>query len=511
MTLRVPSPEISVARILPPYLLVIRKFAFYVMLLAFGAYAARQIGRMHLFEWDESRYVLNAFEMMRSGDWVALRFGGELDQVFMKPPFAIWLMAILFKLFGYSQFIARAPSLVFGLGTGVLLYRFLLDRGTDLEVAALASLGLVMCWGFYGYHGYTGADLDAALAFFNTLSFIAIYLAFIEGRPRWCLVLGCSLGLGFLVKSVSGILPAAFVAPAVLLSRDRGNAWIKEAAQAAGLAVVVAVPWLAFRQFGYDDNYVPRMLGFVLGAIDQPVDNHAGGLWFYLDYVVIQLGPWFYAALASAGAGVYMFLRSAPEVRRDALRRPALRTGVYACLCALIYYIAFTSSQTKVGWYFIPVLPLFFAIVAVGFSSFMNFLPKVVRCAVLAALVVVNVQNSYRYDRYWRMNTHTPILDVVIAPNEQWIRGRSIIIEGTLPMNAFATVEILSDRKARTFPQGTPLDAMLSAVPDADFLLTVDARRHVGNDYAATDKRLRPIRVLADGVAWPGFIQLIRR
>lgn len=511
MTTSEPSPEISAAPLLSPYPLLIRKFAFYAFLLAFGAYAARQIGRMHLFEWDESRYVLNAYEMMRGGDWVALRFGGELDQLFMKPPFVIWLMAILFKLFGYSQSIARAPSLVFGLGTGVLLYRFLLDRGIDLEVAALTSLGLVTCWGFYGYHGYTGADLDATLAFFNTLSFIAIHRAFIEGRRRWCFVLGCSLGLGFLVKSVSGILPAAFVVPAVLLSRDRGSAWIKGAAQAAGLAVAVAAPWLVFRQFGYDDNYVPRMLGFVMGAIDGPVDNHAGGFGFYLEYTVVQLGPWFYAALASVGAGAYMFLRSVPEVRRDALRSPALRTGVYACLCVLIYYIAFTSSQTKVGWYFIPVLPLFFAIVAVGFSSFMTFLPKVVRCAVLAALVAVNARSSYRYDRYWRMNTHTPILDVVIAPNEQWIRGHSIIVEGTLPMNAFATVEILSDRKARRFPQGTPLDEMLSAVPDADFLLTVDARRYLGNDYAATDNRLRPIRVLADGVTWPGFIQLIRR
>ena len=53
-----------------------------------------------------------ALDMVRSGDWVTPRLN---DMPFMdKPPLVYWIQAVLTRMFGSSEMVARAPTLLAG-------------------------------------------------------------------------------------------------------------------------------------------------------------------------------------------------------------------------------------------------------------------------------------------------------------------------------------------------------------------------------------------------------------
>ncbi|NJL99084.1 MAG: phospholipid carrier-dependent glycosyltransferase [Synechococcaceae cyanobacterium SM2_3_2] len=69
-------------------------------------------GSPYLFDWDELIYASLAREMVRSGDWLQLRIGGE--PFLEKPPLFFWLQAASFQVFGIQEAAARLPSAVAG-------------------------------------------------------------------------------------------------------------------------------------------------------------------------------------------------------------------------------------------------------------------------------------------------------------------------------------------------------------------------------------------------------------
>jgi hypothetical protein len=81
---------------------------------------------------DEPRFALIAQDMLRSGDWLIPRVGGDLYAD--KPPFYFWLMASAMALTGSLRLGFLLPSLLAGVGTVLLVYD-LLRRARGREVA----------------------------------------------------------------------------------------------------------------------------------------------------------------------------------------------------------------------------------------------------------------------------------------------------------------------------------------------------------------------------------------
>src|SRR5215218_10331318 len=81
---------------------------------------------------DEPRFALVAQDMLRSGDWLIPRVGGDLYAD--KPPVFFWLLAASMALTGSVRLGFLLPSLLAGVGTVVLVYD-LLRRVRGREVA----------------------------------------------------------------------------------------------------------------------------------------------------------------------------------------------------------------------------------------------------------------------------------------------------------------------------------------------------------------------------------------
>ena len=62
---------------------------------------------------DAVRYAYIAYHIVVSGDWISL-YDARTESLYVnKPPLLFWLLAVCYKLFGFSTFIAKLPSAIF--------------------------------------------------------------------------------------------------------------------------------------------------------------------------------------------------------------------------------------------------------------------------------------------------------------------------------------------------------------------------------------------------------------
>jgi len=464
---------------------------FYALLAAYFAYLAVRASGLPLVEWDESRNVLNAHEMLRSGDWIALRFDGALDHYNLKPPLFPWILAAAFRTFGYSELAARLPSILFGLATAALVYHFVVHVTRDRFAAAAAGLGLVTATGFHGFHAILSADVDVALAAFTTLAFVAAWFAFLEERPAWLLVLGAALGLGFMTKSLVGLLPLGTAAIAFLMRPVRKNLLDRRLAAGGALALALVLPWLLARDLLYPDHYLRLMIGHdILDRGLTVLEEHSGGAFYYLDRAMGHLGWWVFAALLAAAAVAIAALRQRGGARAALLREPAFQAAALGVATVAFHYAAFSLAASKLPWYLLPAYPPLFMVVGIGFASFMDFLAPTLRRGLLAIPLVGSLFAMAAYDA--RFASGVPEVDHLLFPFREEIRHRGLITRGALRQNTLALSHLYSDSRTWGFPEGTPLEAMLAAAPGAEFLLATDADALEGRPRLAA---LRMVRV----------------
>jgi 4-amino-4-deoxy-L-arabinose transferase-like glycosyltransferase len=465
-----------------------------------------RVSQLPLSEWDESRNVMNAYEMVKSGNWIAMTFDGSLDHWNLKPPLFIWILAAIFKGFGYSELGARIPSLLFGLGCAALVYAFLLHLAVRAEAAAALALALVTCTGFYGFHAMTSADVDPALVFFNTVAFILIYLIFIEGRVRWYPALGAALGLGFMTKSLVGLLPAGLVPIAFALHPDRRGLALRPALLAGVFFLAPILPWLIQRQTCCGDNYLSLMLTTdILRRYQTTVEQHYGDFSFYARFALSHLGIWAYAGLAAAlGVGIGL-LRKDRDGRADRFWTRSRKAGAFCVLAILFYYLAFSLSHSKLKWYMLPSYPILFALMGIGFGKLQRHRASLLLLAFMAAMVVTNAFALADYERSRR--TGVPIVDYVLHPSQKILEHRKIAAQGDLRQNGFVLARIYSDLQVATYPDSLAPDSILVRSPDAEYLIVTGAQRYL------TDPRFQSVRLVRRGATGriDGLFRIRRR
>ncbi len=88
--------------------------AFSIFFLLFNLHAGS------LASWDEALYAEVAKQILRSGNWLDLTWGGSpwVD----KPPVTVWATAVFYHLFGMHEFTARLFSALCGAGTVIVTY-----------------------------------------------------------------------------------------------------------------------------------------------------------------------------------------------------------------------------------------------------------------------------------------------------------------------------------------------------------------------------------------------------
>ena len=104
------------------------------------------LGNNAIADWDEARHGINAYEMLRSNNWIISTYQYEPDLWNLKPPFSYYLIALSYQLFGFSAFSLRIYSvisliLVFIISI-FLLYRF--SNKISIIVFDVTFLGYIL-------------------------------------------------------------------------------------------------------------------------------------------------------------------------------------------------------------------------------------------------------------------------------------------------------------------------------------------------------------------------------
>jgi 4-amino-4-deoxy-L-arabinose transferase-like glycosyltransferase len=78
------------------------------------------LGRVHLFDWDETNFAEASREMIVSGNYLQVQI--DFRPFWEKPPLFFWLQAVSMKAFGVGEFSARFVNALCGIVTLLLLY-----------------------------------------------------------------------------------------------------------------------------------------------------------------------------------------------------------------------------------------------------------------------------------------------------------------------------------------------------------------------------------------------------
>ena len=199
------------------------------------------------FDTTEARYGEISRKMVEMNDWITLWFDYG-DPYLSKPPFAFWLTALSFKLFGVREFVGRLPHLLISLAIVAMVGWLAGRRDRDARLPAGALL-----FGIFLYFVLAGAvmvDVEFTLAL--TMSMAGFWLA-MEDRERppgaidWP---AAGLFFGGLVIGLLTRGPIAVVLPAMTLVlwtvwyRRGRDAWQRLPWLSGTLATLaLSLPW----------------------------------------------------------------------------------------------------------------------------------------------------------------------------------------------------------------------------------------------------------------------------
>ena len=300
------------------------------------------LGSSALFEPDEGRNAEKAREILLLGDWVTpyQNFLPTLD----KPIFFYWLVAISFKLFGLSEWSARLPSALAGLGCIFLVYRFArLQWG--LQEGLWSSLVLITSLEFFLFSRIV--IFDMTLTLFISLALFSFYAVTQTDDPRagkrHCLLMYAAMGAGTLVKGpIALVIPGAVIFFYLLLT----GKWflLRRLNILLGTIVYFAVvaPW-----YLWVESRNPGYLRYFLW------EEHFVR---YLTPHFSRTKTWYYFFLV-LGIGFLPWSFFIPVTAKNLWNRTFTGANLLLTLWVILPFAFFSASNAKLPHYILPIYP----------------------------------------------------------------------------------------------------------------------------------------------------------
>lgn len=217
-----------------------------------------------------------ARNILESGDWVTMRLDGI--PYLEKAPLLYWIIALLYRISGVHDWVARIP-----IAFSAILLCWLVARFGSWAFGNRAGLygGLCLstCVGLFLFTRILIPDVMLTLTL--TLAFWSFLRALEEDEPHpryWAFLLAAALGAGVMLKGlIALVLPAGAALLYLLCSRQltARRTWRRlHPASGLGILLALALPWHVLATLRN-----PPFLDFTLRS--GPGQYH-GFFWFYL-------------------------------------------------------------------------------------------------------------------------------------------------------------------------------------------------------------------------------------
>ena len=174
-----------------------------------------------------------------SSSWHNFLFGSFDPSGLMtvdKPPLALWVQALSARVFGFHPLSILAPQALMGVATVALVYD-LTRRMWGRTAGFVAGLVLALTPITVAISRHNNPDALLALCCVGALWFLVRALQ--DGRTRWIVLAGVSVGLGFETKMGAALLVVPAIVAAWLWVAPRGRLAALRQLLAGGAAMVV--------------------------------------------------------------------------------------------------------------------------------------------------------------------------------------------------------------------------------------------------------------------------------
>jgi 4-amino-4-deoxy-L-arabinose transferase-like glycosyltransferase len=322
------------------------------LLIGFVLVSLCVLGIRTLVPPDEGRYAEMAREMFASGDWITTRLNGI--KYFEKPPLQTWMNALTFAVFGMGDWQARLWTGLCGI-FGVLVTGYAGARVYSPRVGLYAAL--VLGSSFYWIACSQINSLDMGLSGMMTLALGALLVAQRDDAPprerrNWMLVCWAGMALAVLSKGLIGlILPGGVLVFYTLFARDL-EIWTRlHIGKGLLLFLAIAAPW--FILVGLKNPEQPHFF-FIHEHFDRFLlkEHHReASWWMYFALLAAGVIPWFGVLLQSLAQGV----KRHTNVAGNGPER--FRPGMLLLVWVVFILAFFTSSESKLPGYLLPVFP----------------------------------------------------------------------------------------------------------------------------------------------------------
>jgi 4-amino-4-deoxy-L-arabinose transferase-like glycosyltransferase len=317
-----------------------RPYYDYVILAVLGlvcyVFFFHALGSIGLIGPDEPRYAAVAREMLVSGDYITPRLNGL--PWFEKPVLMYWGAVIGFKIFGVTEAGARLPSAVGATLCVFLVYwcsRKIWNRGTGF-VAALILATSIGCFAFA-----RAASMDMPLTTCLTMALVFFLVATNEppGRQRpWFLAFYAALGLGVLAKGPVAVLLPAISLTGFLLLRGKWDEWKSWYPQGIWVTAAIAAPWFILctivNGWAFLDTF---LITHNFERFTTSIFGHDRSVFFFIPVLLLFTFPWTFLLIS-------------------VLRRPFGRSDQLLLWWALVPFVFFSLSRSKLPGYILPIV-----------------------------------------------------------------------------------------------------------------------------------------------------------
>lgn len=315
--------------------------------------------------WDESRPAIQAYEMIRSGNYWETTYGGVPDLWYTKPPLLVWFQVLFIHAVGYNELAIRLPVALTALSTCLLLGSFIYHNSRSFLWGAVTALVLCTMPGYVCVHGTRTGDVDVPLTFFLVLYAIAAFQYCIDSGSRWIYLFFLGLLGAVLCKSVAGL----FFVPAVVLFVLLQKGMIKRLTSTRHFYismlffVIIVVSYYGIREY-ITPGYLRAVAGNeFFNRYSDVIEGHEQGLFYYVERITTQ-NPLVWISFLILGASVGLLSRE----------RIIRKMTLLSILVVIQYIMLISFSETKPYWYDIPVYPFMALLIGYGVYCICTFL-----------------------------------------------------------------------------------------------------------------------------------------
>ncbi len=372
------------------------------------------LGHRTLADWDEGIYAEVSREML-SGNWLVPHWNAQLW--FEKPPLTLWITAVFFKLFGVTEFWARAGSAFSGVALVTLLHGWLAlgeNRSEARWVAWLSTLLLLSTFGFL--HICRVGETDTLLSLACAVALIGLAELRRNARTGWPLF-WIGVAIAAMTKGAASIVLLLTLLAFLAMTRDtlsRRN--IPPFLLGLALFLAAVLPWHLFMLHRFGTSFTDIYVGLhVLHRATTQLESHHTPWWYYLKVIAVSAAPLLLLALPPVAATVWK--RDAKTLRnrhaKTLWERDAKTLQPFA-IFTVIVVLFFSLIQTRLPHYVAPVYPALAVLAASWWAGpvqrfFASNRSIAMRAAAIAAAIACFALSAWTTSAP-RKHLHAPIL-----------------------------------------------------------------------------------------------------